>query len=31
MTTEDTAFGNDYLLFRVCDKIFACISFEREE
>lgn len=26
-TTEDTAFGNDYLLFRVCDKIFACFNF----
>lgn len=26
MTTEDMAFGEDCLLFRVCDKIFACMS-----
>lgn len=26
MVTEDTAFGEDYLLFRVCDKIFACLD-----
>ncbi len=31
MTTEDMAFGDDCLLLRVCDKIFACLSFEREE
>jgi predicted DNA-binding protein (MmcQ/YjbR family) len=31
MTTEDMAFGDDYLLLRVCNKIFACFSLEREE
>jgi predicted DNA-binding protein (MmcQ/YjbR family) len=31
MTTEDMAFGEDYLLLRVCNKIFACFSLEREE
>ena len=31
LVTEDSAFGDDYLLFRVGDKIFACISFERED
>lgn len=30
MTTEDMAFGPDILLFRVCNKIFACYSFVRE-
>ena len=30
-TSEDMAFGDDYLLFRVCGKIFACCSFDREE
>lgn len=30
MTSEDMAFGEDYLLFRVCDKIFACYGFERD-
>lgn len=30
-TTEDMAFGEEYLLFRVCDKIFACYGFERED
>lgn len=28
--TEDMAFGDDCLLFRVCDKIFACVSLNRE-
>jgi len=31
LTTEDTAFGEEYLLFRVCDKIFACYGFDRED
>lgn len=31
MTTEDMAFGEDCLLFRVCNKIFACISLVRED
>jgi predicted DNA-binding protein (MmcQ/YjbR family) len=31
MASEDMAFGNDCLLLRVCDKIFACLNFEREE
>ncbi|MDE6311635.1 MAG: MmcQ/YjbR family DNA-binding protein [Muribaculaceae bacterium] len=26
--TEDTAFGEDNLLFRVCGKIFACLSLD---
>lgn len=26
MTSEDMAFGEDYLLLRVCDRIFACIG-----
>lgn len=26
MTSEDMAFGEDYLLFRVCDKIFGCLG-----
>lgn len=30
-TTEDMAFGEDHLLFRVCDKIFGCYSFTRPE
>lgn len=30
-TTEDMAFGEDYLLFRVCGKIFACYSFEKND
>ena len=25
-TNEDSAFGEDYVLFRVCDKIFACVA-----
>lgn len=31
MATEDMAFGDDCLLFRVCGKIFACYSFVRED
>lgn len=26
MTTEDMAFGDDHLLLRVCNKIFACLG-----
>ncbi len=29
MTGEDTAFGEDILLFRVCGKIFGCYDFNR--
>lgn len=29
-TSEDMAFGEDCLLFRVCDKIFACYIFGRD-
>lgn len=29
-TSEDMAFGEDCLLLRVCGKIFACLSFERD-
>lgn len=28
LATEDTAFGDDILLFRVCDKIFGCLSLD---
>lgn len=31
MTSEDMAFGEDYLLLRVCGKIFACYGFARED
>lgn len=31
LATEDTAFGDDILLFRVCEKIFTCISLERPD
>lgn len=31
MTSEDTAFGEDYLLFRVYGKIFACYGFNLED
>lgn len=31
MVTEDTAFGEDHLLLRVCGKIFACISLDRAD
>lgn len=27
-TSEDMAFGDGHLLFRVCDKIFACFAFD---
>ena len=30
-TTEDMAFGDDYLLLRVCGKIFACIGLLRPD
>lgn len=30
-TTEDMAFGEEYLLLRVCSKIFACIGLERPD
>lgn len=30
MTSEDMAFGDEYLLFRVCGKIFACYGFVRD-
>ncbi|MBD5311310.1 MAG: MmcQ/YjbR family DNA-binding protein [Bacteroides sp.] len=29
-TSEDMGFGEEYLLFRVCGKIFACYGFVRE-
>lgn len=29
--TEDMAFGEEYLLLRVCSKIFACIGLERPD
>ncbi len=29
--SEDTAFGEEYLLLRVFGKIFACIGFERAD
>lgn len=28
LVTEDMAFGEDHLLFRLCNKIFACLSLE---
>ena len=28
LTTEDMAFGEDNLLFRICDKIFACMAID---
>lgn len=31
LATEDMAFGEDYLLFRVCDRIFACIGLVRND
>ena len=31
MTSEDMAFGDEYLLFRVFDKIFACYGIMRED
>lgn len=29
--TEDSAFGEDHLLFRIYDKIFACLSLNRPD
>ncbi len=29
--TEDTAFGEDHLLLRVCGKIFACLDLNRHD
>lgn len=31
LATEDSAFGEDYVLFRVYGKIFACISLEKAD
>lgn len=31
MSTEDMAFGEDYLLFRVCGHIFACCGLTRTD
>lgn len=31
LVTEDMAFGEDYLLLRVCDKIFVCIGLVRPD
>ena len=31
LATEDMAFGEEHLLFRVCGKIFACIGLERPD
>lgn len=31
MVTEDSAFGEDHLLFRVCNKIFACIGLDGDD
>lgn len=31
MVTEDMPFGDDYLVLRVCGKIFACVGFERSD
>ncbi len=31
MASEDMAFGVEYLLLRVCGKIFACIGLERPD
>jgi predicted DNA-binding protein (MmcQ/YjbR family) len=31
LATEDMAFGDDCLLLRVCNRIFAFLSFERTE
>ncbi|MDE6243561.1 MAG: MmcQ/YjbR family DNA-binding protein [Muribaculaceae bacterium] len=28
MVTEDMAFGEDHLLFRICEKIFACAELK---
>ncbi|MCM1034214.1 MAG: MmcQ/YjbR family DNA-binding protein [Paludibacter sp.] len=29
--TEDNAFGLDFINFRLCNKIFACLNLERPE
>lgn len=29
--TEDMAFGEDHLLFRICNKIFACLSIAGDD
>ena len=31
LVTEDTAFGDDNILFRVFDKIFACLSIDGDD
>lgn len=31
MVTEDLAFGDEHLLFRIMNKIFACVSFELQD
>lgn len=31
MVTEDTAFGEDLILFRICDKIFACMALDGDD
>lgn len=31
MASEDMAFGDDHLLFRVCGKIFACCDLKRKD
>ena len=31
LATEDLGLGEDYLLFRVCGKIFACYGFVRDD
>lgn len=30
-TGEDMAFGDDYLLLRVCGRIFACLNLARPD
>ncbi len=31
MVTEDMAFGEDHLLFRICNKIFVCLTINGED
>lgn len=31
MTSEDMAFGDGFLLLRVCDRIFACLGLEKAD
>lgn len=31
LVTEDMAFGEDYLLLRVCDKIFVCVGLTHSD